>query len=184
MKKRGNIFLLIRGKGGQVWIETVLYTLIAFTLIGLVLTFIKPKIEEFQDKGVIEQSIKIIEDMDSLIKTLGVAGNQRVVTLVINKGELNIDGQKDLLFFKIESRYTYSEPGQNVTSGNLIIRTDKIGKINDVTITQNYTATYNITFQGTEGFGEVSKSSTPYKIIISNKGLDSSGRWVIDLNVI
>ena len=35
-------------KRGQIWVETVIYTLIALILIGLVLTFITPKIKEIQ----------------------------------------------------------------------------------------------------------------------------------------
>ena len=37
-------------KRGQVWVETVIYTLIALALIGTVLAFVKPKVEEMQDK--------------------------------------------------------------------------------------------------------------------------------------
>ena len=86
-------------KKGQIWVETVVYTLIAFTLIGLVLTFAKPKIEEIQDKGLIEQSIKVLDDIDLIIKTLGGSGNQRLIMLGISKGTLNIDGKNDRLFF-------------------------------------------------------------------------------------
>ena len=45
------------GSKGQIWVETMVYTLIAFALIGIVLMFVKPKIEEIQDTSIIEQSI-------------------------------------------------------------------------------------------------------------------------------
>ena len=35
--------VMVMKKEGQVWVETVVYTLIAFVLIGLVLSFAKPK---------------------------------------------------------------------------------------------------------------------------------------------
>ena len=35
---------------GQVWVETVLYTLIGLALIGVVLAIITPKINETRDK--------------------------------------------------------------------------------------------------------------------------------------
>ena len=54
-KKRGK-------KNGQVWVETVIYTLIAFSLIAAVLAFVKPKIDELQDKAIIEQSIGMIKE--------------------------------------------------------------------------------------------------------------------------
>ena len=54
-------------KKAQVWIETVTYTMIALVMIGLVLAFAKPKIEELQDKTIIEQSIKILNEFNSII---------------------------------------------------------------------------------------------------------------------
>ena len=53
---------------GQVWVETVTYTLIALVLIGLVLSFTKPKIEELQDRTLIEQSIQVLKELDVAIK--------------------------------------------------------------------------------------------------------------------
>ena len=45
-------------KRGQVWVETVIYTLIALVMIGLVLSFVQPKIMELQDKATLQQSIR------------------------------------------------------------------------------------------------------------------------------
>ena len=182
-KNRKRQFFITKNRKGQIWVETVVYTLIAFTLIGLVLTFAKPKIEEIQDKGLIEQSIKVLDDIDLIIKTLGGSGNQRLIMLGISKGTLNIDGKNDRLFFELESRYTYSEPGQNITSGNIIIHTEKIGKINEVTLTRDYKGEYNITFQNTHEIGKISKASTPYKLLITNKGEDGSGKTIINIGV-
>ena len=55
MKKRGLVSKR-SDKKAQVWIETVIYTLIALALIGTVLAFVKPKIQEIQDKIVKIQS--------------------------------------------------------------------------------------------------------------------------------
>ena len=52
-----------KNKRGQIWVETMVYTLIAFALIGLVLAFVKPKIQETQDKAIIEQSVNILKDI-------------------------------------------------------------------------------------------------------------------------
>ena len=75
-------------KRGQIWVETVVYTLIAFALIGLVLAFVKPKIEEIQDKAVLDQSAGILEEIDSIVKNLGSPGNQRLIELGISKGKM------------------------------------------------------------------------------------------------
>jgi len=69
----------MKQKRGQVWVETVIYTLIAFVMIGLVLAYAKPKIEELQDKALIEQSIEMMKDIDSTILRMGGAGNQRLI---------------------------------------------------------------------------------------------------------
>ena len=181
--KRG--FLFRPGqKRGQIWVETIIYTLIAFALIGLVLAFVRPKIEEIQDKSVIEQSISVLEDIDLIINTLGDPGNQRVINLGISKGVLNIDGENDKLFFEIESRNIYSEPGKNVTIGNVIVFTEKKGKINEVTLTRNYEAEYNITYQNMDELRKISKASTPYTLLIANKGKDSLDKTIINIGVI
>jgi len=184
-RKRG--FLLTKGflneKRGQIWVETIIYTLIAFALIGLVLGFVKPKIEEIRDKGIIEQSISVLEDIDLIINTLGDPGNQRVISLGISKGELNIDGENDKLFFEIESKHIYSEPGENVTIGNIIVLTEEKGKINDVTLTRNYEEDYDITYDDENELKKIGKTSTSYTLLIANKGY-ASGKTVINIEVI
>lgn len=170
----------MKQKRGQVWVETVIYTLIAFVMIGLVLAYAKPKIEEFQDKAVIEQSIAMVKDIDSVILTMGGPGNQRMIELGIKKGVLKIDGVKDLIIFEIEGKHTYSEPGIDISDGNLIIHTEKRGKSNTVTLTRDYSQEYDIRYQGKNELKSLSKASIPYKLLISNRG---GTKTVIDIEV-
>ena len=81
-----------RSKLGQIWIETVIYTLIAMIMIGAVLAWGKPKIEELQDKSIIEQTLGVFEDIDSQIQSAveGGAGNKRVVEIGLKKGSIKI----------------------------------------------------------------------------------------------
>ena len=181
-EKRGSLFSSNK-KRGQIWVETIIYTLIAFVLIGLVMAFVKPKIEEIRDKNIIEQSISILQDINSLIKDLGVSGNQRVIQLGISEGTLNINGETDILFFEIESRNVYSEPGENVTIGNIIVFTEEKGKINDVTLTLDYEEDYNLTYQNRDELKMISAASTPYTLLITNKGKDSSNKTIINMEV-
>lgn len=181
-KKRGRFFM--KNRRGQIWVETIIYTLIAFALIGLVLAFVKPKIEEIQDKGIIEQSISVLEEIDLIIKTLGDPGNQRVVNLGISKGIFNIDGENNKLFFEIESRHVYSEPGKNVTIRNIIVLTEKRGKINDVTLTRDYEGEYDITYQNTDELKKIGKTSTSYTLLIANKGEDALNKTIINIEVL
>ena len=82
---------------GQIWVETLIYTLIAFVMIGLVLFFAGPKISEIQDKAIIEQSIEVMGEIDTIISGIGTAGNRRVAELRIRKGALKINGTHEKL---------------------------------------------------------------------------------------
>jgi len=170
----------MKQKRGQVWVETVIYTLIAFVMIGLVLAYAKPKIEELQDKALIEQSIGMMKDIDSTILRMGGTGNQRLIELGIKKGTLKIDGENDLIVFEIEGRYSYSEPGIDIFDGNLIIHTEKKGKFNIINLTRDYSDEYDITYQGRDESKSISKASIPYKLLITNKGGDKT---IIDIEV-
>ena len=70
----------IRFRSAQVWIETVLYTLIGLALIGIVLTFVMPRINEAKDKIVVEQTIASLNAFDEKIQmTLQAPGSRRRV---------------------------------------------------------------------------------------------------------
>jgi len=168
---------------GQVWIETVIYTLIAFVVIGAVLAFVKPKIEELQDKIIIDQTIEMIGEIDNSIVSIiqGGGGNKRLLTLKIKKGSLIIDGLNDKLVFEIESRYQYSEPGEDITEGDLTINTKEQGKYNLITLIRNYDE--NILFNEKDELKTISKSSTSYQLFITNKGEDEVGKIKIDFEI-
>ena len=170
---------------GQVWVETVVYTLIALLMIGLVLTFAKPKIEELQDKAIIEQSVNMLEDIDSIIQDIKIApGNKREVGLGLKKGELSIDGQNDKLVFSIDSKHTYSEPGEEYEYGHILVYTEEVGKINKVNLTRDYSETYNIQWEERDELKLISKSSTNYRIFVSNIGEDESGKIKINFEFV
>ena len=157
-------------KRGQIWVETVIYTLIAFVMIGLVLGYALPKIRELQDKAVIDQSISTLKGIDVIILNLGGPGNQRVLELSVKKGNLIIDGINDKIAFEIEGSYTYSEPGVTITDGNIFVNTVKTGDYNLVNLTRDYSAEYNITYIGKDELKTISKTLVSYTLIISNKG--------------
>lgn len=168
-----NFFNGKKSKHAQIWIETVLYTLIALVMIGLVLAFIRPKIMELQDQAIIEQSIVILEEIDNIILSLtqGGPGNKRVIKLGIKKGSLKIDGLNNKVLFEIESGYTYSEPGTSIDYGEGIkIITEKRGEYNLVTISKDYSSEKDITYNNQDILKTITKAPTPYKLSISNEG--------------
>ncbi|MBU0958965.1 MAG: hypothetical protein KKB31_03390 [Nanoarchaeota archaeon] len=172
---------------GQVWVETIVYTLIALALIGLFITFAKPKVEEIQDKSIVEQSVEILEEINSIILTMvqGGSGNQRALELGVKKGFFMIDSVNDQLSFEIDGKYVYTEPGEDgqpgesVKVGNVLASTKNQGKTSIVTLISDYDNMYNISYNGGEEKRSISRAPTPYKILISYKG-DSGGEPIID----
>ena len=175
-----------RNKDAQVWVETVLYTLIAFVIIGLVLTYIKPEIEKFQDKAVIKQSITIMSDLDSKISEVAKngEGNKRVLEISIKKGSLRIEGINDSIIFEMDSIYPYTEIGEKYSEQGVEISTiEKSGK-NKINLLNNYSETLNITYLGREETKILSQSSAFYRIYIENKGQISQNKSEIEIGVI
>lgn len=159
-------------KRAQIWIEAMSYLLISLIIIGAILAFIKPKIQEMQDKSILENSIKMMEEIDSTISSIAeeVPGNKRKISLELKKGNLKIDGINNKILFEINSKYEYSEPGKDYKLGDLIIKTVKKGKMNDINITLDYQGIYNITYDDQDKLKEITPSSTPYNLFISNEG--------------
>jgi len=170
-------------KRGQVWVETVIYTLIAFVLIGLVLAFARPKIEEIQDQAVLQQSTEMMKQIDTTILTMGAAGNQRILEIGIKKGNLKMDCVNDKIIFEMESQSIYSEPEVEISDGNIIILTEKMSGFNRVTLTINYNEKYDLKFEGKDELKDISSASTSYKLTILNKGEGTDGRIIMDMSL-
>lgn len=169
-------------KRGQVWIETVIYTLIGLGLIGLVLALITPKINEYRDKAVIEQTISSLNLLDSkLNEALQSPGNTRVVEFRIRKGSLFVDSTQDLIFFELEdSSSLYSQPNQETRLGKMKVLTTPEATGNRVRLTLSYGL--NITYNGVEGpVKQFSAASIPYRFSLTNKGFDAARNETIDI---
>ncbi len=168
---------------GQVWIETVIYLLIAFVMIGLVLGFIKPKIEDIKDKSILEQSVEILGDIDDTINTIGSPGNKRLIEIGLKKGKLLINPEEDILEFSMDSMHVFTEPGERVQIGTVVAETNKKTRDNLVRLTANYTEGYNITYNGEEESKILTKAAVAHKLTITNVGYDSEGRTIINFQL-
>jgi hypothetical protein len=175
---------IVKSRRGQVWVETMIYTLIGFALIAAVLAFAKPKIEQMQDKAVIDQSMAILESMNAEILSViqGGAGNKRVVTVGIKEGEIIINPLENSINFQMDTKLKYSELDKEISVGSVYVKTTKIGSENRVILKSNYTSDfsgYNLRYANSTEIKTLSKSSTPYKLAISN-----DGNLIINLEVI
>ena len=159
-------------KRGQVWVETVTYTLIALIMIGLILSFAKPEIEKMRDKVLIEQSLSLMKEIDQTIFEVGetVPGNSRILKINLKKGQITFNGEENTIEFLMESRALYSEPGQEFLEGNLKILTIEKGKYHNVFITRDYDGEYDILYKGENISKVIPRASSQYDFYIENKG--------------
>jgi len=167
-------------KRGQVWVETVIYTLIGLTIIGLVLAGALPKINEKKDAIAIEQSIDVLRAIDGkVLQTQTAVGNRRVIDLEIRKGSMVIDMEKNEISWVLDSSFAYSEVGLSVSLGRLNVTTSeanpfeielKLGYDGDIRFDNETTGTKTLTI-----------APTPYKFVIENIGVSGEGDTIINL---
>ncbi len=167
---------------GQIWIETVIYTLIGLALIGLVLAILTPKIKEFRDRTVIEETLSLLNVFDSKINDiLSAPGNKRKIEMTIDKGTFTIDPENDALRFILdEAHIKYSEPGVSLEIGRVNVTTEAIGENYKITLEVHYI--HNITFEGSDlQSADFTPVSIPYEIFIENNGIQNS-KYNLDLS--
>lgn len=159
----------------------MLYTLIGLALIGVVLAFVMPKINEAKDRLIIEQTITSLNDIDGKInEVLRVAGNTRIIGFTMKRGELTIDAASDKIIFEMkDSRVLYSEPGVDVAQGRIVIRTEEGSKTNLISLTISYNI--DLQYDAKDEPRKFSQAATPYEFIISNEGVQD-GREVVNIN--
>ncbi len=159
-------------KRGQVWVETVVYLLIGISIIGVLLALIQPKINAAKDKIVIEQSRQVLNELDEQINTLSFlpAGNSREFQVKISKGKLVIDGNADKVEYLIEqSKYPFSEEGQEVAISGFKVLTEKIGSNYRVSFSKKYAI--NITTENKDVVKEFTQGTVAHEVVIETKGI-------------
>ena len=169
-------------KRGQVWIETVLYTLIGLALIGLALGFIMPKINESRDKILVEQAINSLSAFDEKVSEAVQrgSGNVRQAEFSMKKGEFNIDGASNEIRFVIDGlTKPYSQPGVEISVGRIKILSTVGPKTSSVFLRVPYSA--NLTYSGRDEQKKFTAAAIPYKFFIENKGVtgtEEKKTWV------
>lgn len=170
---------------GQVWIETVLYTLIGLALIGVVLAIITPKINEARDRIVVEQTIESLNILDSKITDVvnRGSGNIRIIpSYTIKKGEMYINATSDEIFFIISGlKSLYSEDGVEIDIGKVKVISTEGQKTHTTALRLTYVGTANISYDKEEIVKKFSPTSTPYKFSIENLGNSNNSLFVIDI---
>lgn len=157
-------------KQAQIWVETVVYTLIGISVIGILLAIAKPRIDEIRDRLVIEQTIESFNQIHGrIIEIQDSPGNQRTIGLKLSKGRIVVNSSGDNIVWEMESRYKYSQPGNWISLSNLDILTETANPYN-IIVMLNYSGSYDLSVSGEERNLEIEESPTPYTLIFSNKG--------------
>lgn len=167
---------------GQIWIETVIYTIIGLALIALVLSYAMPKINELKDNTVVEQSITAMNGLnEKIIEVRNSPGSRKVVDFTLKSGEMNINSVNNSISLDIRGiNSAYSEPGVEISVGKVKVLTEKNQKNYDISIKLIYPS-INITYSGQEEMKKFDSSSNPYKLTLTNRGVKNK-QFNIDIN--
>lgn len=158
---------------GQVWIETVIYTVIGISLIAMVLAFVTPKVAQAKDKLAIEQSIRSLQEMDERMQDVMSKGdgNRRTLDFALKRGILAFNASGDTVVLTIiDVNKPYSEIGVPIKIGSVSVLSTRRAKNNMVAL--SIKSPYDLTYQG-ENKGDMKQltaSAIPYVLSIENVG--------------
>lgn len=159
-------------KKAQIWVETVLYTLIGLAVIGLLLAVARPKIAETQDDFIIKQTLNAMNDLDNKILEVKQAiGNRRVIEFQLSRGTVTIDTSRNYISWKIVgSSFMFSEPGSQAYIGKIIVETKKNADKYDIQLSLNYSGKLSLRTNNEIKTSVLQPTKTPYQIVIENVG--------------
>jgi len=171
MQKRGRNGLL-RSRRSQAWVETVVYTLIGLTIIGIVVGMATPRIKELTDRAIIEQSMVAMNNINQkMISVRTAEGTTLKIDFRIKKGELEINALENKLSFILrETGLMFSEPGTSISQGDIEILTQENNKKYDIYLILDYSGVLDITYEGANIDKILTQAPTAYPILIKNRG--------------
>jgi hypothetical protein len=172
MEKRGLVLKSLRKKKGQVLVETVVYTLIGLTIMGILLGVVTPKLKKINDNLHITNTMDftMLPIHQNIVAVQANVGEERHITVIIKKGELVIDSQANEIVYTLRgTTFKKSQPGVIVPQGDIDILTQEANGKYDISLILNYSSS-NITFNGKDENKLLTASSTGYEIQIQNKG--------------
>jgi len=167
-------------KKGDVWVSTVLYTLIGLAIMGLLLMVVRPKIEQMRDTITIDQTISAMNKLDETISKTRVASGTRLEYLLqLSKGTFEINATTDNIIWTIDSSVARSEVNKPINVGNIRLLTVPSADRWIVSVALNYSNLFNLTYNGKDENKVLGEAKIPYDLWIENRGV-FSGRQQID----
>ena len=177
---------LLFERKSQIWVETVIYTLIGLTLIAIVLSIATPYLQTVKDKAVISQTVDALLVLHKeLLVVADVVGNVRIVQFKILKGGITINELNDTIQYVLENTNAkYSEPGVPVTEGDLVYLTEPYARRYTIFVTIPFT-NFDIINENEQAITLLPAGGVLYKIKIENEGFnETSGKIMIRVGTI
>ena len=173
----------------QIWIETVLYTLIGIALIGLVLSYVFPKIQDTQERLLIEQTIESLHALDEVIAVVleRGPGNVKSYGFEMGRGTLFIDAERYEIKVVIAGLSTeYSEPGVEIDDGRILLLTTKEQQGMSISMKLIYgNIGINLTMQGSDESRTFTQAATPYTFFVENREtVDGNGLRKTSIDIV
>lgn len=156
---------------GQVWIETVVYTVIGLSLIALVLGFAVPKVNQAKDKLAVEQGIRSLQEIDEKINAVMARGdgNVRIVEVIMKRGNLMINTSENTIALILNNiQKPYSEVDVPIYIGPIQVISKKAQRGYIASLSIDYI--FNITYAGEELQEPkiFTSAAIPYRFSITN----------------
>ncbi|MBI2452540.1 hypothetical protein HYV50_05725 [Candidatus Pacearchaeota archaeon] len=176
--------MIKKNKIAQIWIETVLYTLIGLALIGIVLAVATPKITQSRDRILVEQTITSLNSLDGKINEVldrGPGNVRRIPEFTMRRGEMYVNSSGDNIIFVLSDITKYSEPGAQIKSGAVTLVTKEEKRKYSVILMLDYSGTANITFERKDILKKFNPATTPYSLSMENLG--SAGQGNVEVSI-
>lgn len=173
-------------KKGQIWVETVVYTLIILVIIGILLSILQPVINKKKDQMLLQQSLRMMNEINNAVEDARYygGGNSIPVDIELKKGQLKVIPLKDEISFTVRSEYVYSEINKTISKGKINITT--LQKLNEyeISFVTSFAGKINVTYNGKEDEKVINPAPSPFKMYITNLGRNTSTELVkIDFNI-
>ncbi len=176
----------MENKKSQIWVETAIYTLIGLTIIAILLAIVNPQIDKMKEKSIIRQAMDTLDAIDGKLQDVSQSsGGVGIVTVKIGKGEIAINSTNDSIRYNLRDiRLEFSQVGEDVKSGNIIVRTEKHGSRFNVYLTRYY-AGEDLSYNNQQAEKVLQAGAVPYKLRMENTGVKSpDDKIIIDFNII
>lgn len=174
--------LLFTKNKGQVWVETVIYTLVGLSILGVLLVAVRPRIEKMRDESLIEQAIESLLIINGKIfETSGTKGTVIRLDLKVGKGEFVIDGINDKIYWSVPSSLQYSEESVPIQVGIVnVLTTSSDPWLVELEISYKF----DIKFSGQDIKKSFSEGATFYRIAIENEGAGVNPKIILNFEEI